>query len=201
MNRLLSILCVSALSALSVSAADLLVPFPAGYEPNWHLYDARAGNLVVAIHPTGNESTSRVFQVRSSQNLVTTDIAGDVRWLEYAPDGQHLLVGHNPEATGQSWTVTVIDSQGQIQTLIGPEKGFDEKLLRQLDDKHLALDRAGNLILLGKQLFMYSLSEGKLSGTGIRLRTPHGVYVHRSGTIYVVDTGKNRILKVERKQP
>jgi sugar lactone lactonase YvrE len=75
--------------------------------------------------------------------------------------------------------------------------------------KHLAIDRDDNVIIAddqNKRIRLYDPGKVTLTsilGSGVEkprrgLLRPHGVCVHEDGSIYVVDTGHNRILCLKR---
>ncbi len=83
--------------------------------------------------------------------------------------------------------------------------------------KHLCIDRDGNVLIADTEnqlIRKYLPAEGKIvrvAGTGkkgtagvggppekVELNQPHGVYVHPSGTVYICDSGNNRVLRIER---
>jgi len=114
-----------------------------------------------------------------------------------------------------------VDRQGQIRTVVGTgEKGEsgDGGEARQATlngPKHLCLDLEGNVIvadtenhLIRKYLpkehrIVRVAGSGKKGTAGLggspelaELNQPHGVYVHRDGTLYIADSSNNRVLKI-----
>lgn len=106
----------------------------------------------------------------------------------------------------------VVDRAGRINTLIKP--GDITPDLK--GPKHLCLDRNGDVIIADAEnnlVRRYSLKTRKtttIAGTGekgdridatnprqTQLNRPHGVYVHRDGTLYITDSYNHRILKVK----
>jgi sugar lactone lactonase YvrE len=117
----------------------------------------------------------------------------------------------------------VVDRQGRIRTLAGTgAKGFsgdggDAKLATFNGPKHLCFDTEGNVIIadtenhairkyIGKDGTIIRIAGSGKKGTAglngppleLDLNQPHGVYVHRDGTLYISDSSNDRILKVER---
>jgi DNA-binding beta-propeller fold protein YncE len=110
----------------------------------------------------------------------------------------------------------VVDPAGKIRTLIGDGKGG----LTLKGPKHLCMDLEGNVIVADTEnhrIVKYLVREGKavaVAGTGekgtagiggppdrVQLNQPHGVTMHQSGTLYIVDSSNNRVLKIERDAP
>ncbi len=114
-----------------------------------------------------------------------------------------------------------VDPQGRIRTLAGTgEKGFagddgDAKLATFNGPKHLCLDLEGNVVIADTENHLirkYVVKDGtmmRVAGTGkkgkagvngspleVELSQPHGVYIHRDGTLYIADSSNDRILKV-----
>jgi sugar lactone lactonase YvrE len=117
-----------------------------------------------------------------------------------------------------------VDPQGKIRTLAGTgQKGFlgdgaDARLATFNGPKHLCFDLDGNVLIADTEnhaIRKYILKDGtivRVAGSGkkgnaglngspleVELNQPHGVYVHRDGTLYISDSSNNRILKVEGK--
>ena len=105
----------------------------------------------------------------------------------------------------------VVDRTGKIRTLIGPGKGA----LTMNGPKHLCVDAKDDVIIADAEnhrILKYTPRDGAvtvIAGTGQKgdridpadpLRTelsrPHGVYVDRSGDLYVTDSYNHRILKM-----
>jgi len=106
----------------------------------------------------------------------------------------------------------VVDSDGRIKTVVGTgERGTQvgAALETQLGSpKHLAIDAQNNVIIAdeaNRRILKYEPNKKQVSillGKGVGkpnrgLSRPHGVYVHRDGTIYIVDTGHHRILSLK----
>jgi DNA-binding beta-propeller fold protein YncE len=117
----------------------------------------------------------------------------------------------------------VVDAQGKIRTVAGTGKaglsgdGGDALKATLRGPKHLCIDRDGNVIIADTAnhvIRKYLPREGKIvrvAGTGKKgsagvggspleaeFNEPHGVYVHPSGTLYIVDSDNHRVLKIER---
>jgi DNA-binding beta-propeller fold protein YncE len=83
-----------------------------------------------------------------------------------------------------------------------------EALATQLKSpKHIAVDAADRVLIADEQnarILQYLPKEGRvvgLLGKGVNqprrgLSKPHGVAVHADGSIYVVDTGHHRVLRL-----
>ncbi len=106
----------------------------------------------------------------------------------------------------------VVTPDGKIRTVAGTgERGGAEgpALAAQLaSPKHVAIDSEDNVIIAddqNKRIRIYNPREGTLRsilGSGVErpkrgLSRPHGVYVHADGSIYVVDTGHHRIIRLQ----
>ena len=115
----------------------------------------------------------------------------------------------------------VVDRAGKIRTVVGTGKagpaGDDGPALAATlhGPKHLCLDRDGNVIIADTDnhvIRKYRSKDGQLvriAGTGeggsagvagpphkVELNQPHGVYVDAKGTLYIVDSLNNRVLKL-----
>jgi sugar lactone lactonase YvrE len=115
----------------------------------------------------------------------------------------------------------VVDSAGKIHTLIGTEKpgasdGTGDARTATLNGpKHLCVDHDGNVIIADTENHLirkYLPRERKIvriAGSGrkgsagidgppleVELNQPHGVYIHRDGTLYISDSSNHRVLKV-----
>ena len=117
----------------------------------------------------------------------------------------------------------VVDAAGRVRTVAGTGKqgasgDRGDALQATLNGpKHLCTDRQGNVITADTENHLirkYLPKEGKIvrvAGTGKKgsaglggppdkaeLSQPHGVTVHKDGTLYVSDSSNNRVLKIER---
>ncbi|MCP4857101.1 MAG: hypothetical protein GY903_21675 [Fuerstiella sp.] len=105
-----------------------------------------------------------------------------------------------------------VNSEGNIRTVAGTGKagGTDgAALTAELNSpKHVAIDPDDNVIIAddqNKRVRLYDPGSGTLTsilGSGVEkprrgLLRPHGVCVHEDGSIYVVDTGHHRILRLQ----
>jgi sugar lactone lactonase YvrE len=115
----------------------------------------------------------------------------------------------------------VVDRTGKIRTVAGTGKagpaGEDGPALAATlrGPKHLCLDRDGNVLIADTDnhvIRKYLPKEGRLvriAGTGktgtaglggppqkVELNQPHGVYVDATGTLFIVDSLNNRVLKI-----
>lgn len=121
----------------------------------------------------------------------------------------------------QGNALRVVDPAGKIRTVVGTgAKGYsgdggDAKLAMMNGPKHLCVDRDDNVLIADAEnhvIRKYLPKSGKIvrvAGTGkkgtagvggspldMQLNRPHGVAVHKSGTIYIVDSSNNRVLKI-----
>jgi DNA-binding beta-propeller fold protein YncE len=161
-----------------------------------------AGDGRKGVPEDGSEArTSPLVDPRA----VAADAAGNVYILER---GGHAL--------------RVVDASGRIRTLVGtgqPGNSGDDGPGRQATlrgPKHLCIDLAGDVLLAdtdNHRIRKYRVREGTIVavvGTGKKgsagldgpplraaLSEPHGVYVHHSGTIYIADSGNDRVVKIE----
>jgi DNA-binding beta-propeller fold protein YncE len=117
----------------------------------------------------------------------------------------------------------VVDANGKIRTVVGTGKagatgdGGDARQATLNGPKHLCVDGDGNVIIADTENHLirkYLPKEGKVvrvAGTGRKgtagldgppekaeLSQPHGVTIHKDGTLYVSDSSNNRVLKIER---
>ena len=105
----------------------------------------------------------------------------------------------------------VVAADGTIRTVVGTGVAGDAlgaALVTQLrSPKHIAIDRSDNVLIADvryRGILQYLHMKGTvvgLLGEGVdvpnfSLSKPHGVYVHADGSIYVVDTGHHRILRL-----
>lgn len=106
----------------------------------------------------------------------------------------------------------VVTPEGTIRTVAGTGKagGADgTALTAQLNSpKHVAIDLDDNLIIAddqNKRVRLYDPNKATVTsilGSGVErprrgLLRPHGVCVHKDGSIYVVDTGHHRVLRLQ----
>lgn len=121
----------------------------------------------------------------------------------------------------QGNALRVVDKAGKIRTVVGTgAKGNsgddgDAKLATMNGPKHLCIDLNDDVLIADAENHVvrrYSPKTGKitrLAGTGtkgtaglngspleVQLNRPHGVTVHKSGTIYIVDSSNDRVLKI-----
>jgi DNA-binding beta-propeller fold protein YncE len=115
----------------------------------------------------------------------------------------------------------VVDADGKIRTVAGTGKAGlagdgGPALKAQLNGpKHLCIDLDGNVIIADTAnhvIRKYLVAEGKIvrvAGSGkkgsagvggdplqVEMNEPHGVCVHPSGTLYIVDSNNHRVLKM-----
>ena len=106
----------------------------------------------------------------------------------------------------------MVAPDGRIRTVAGTGRkaGADGAALTAglNSPKHLAIDHRDNVIIADDQnrrIRLYEPDQGMLTsilGAGVQkpgrdLLRPHGVCVHADGSIYVVDTGHHRILRLQ----
>ncbi len=118
----------------------------------------------------------------------------------------------------------VVDVGGKIRTVVNVSEkkgatgdGGDARQATLSGPKHLCIDREGNVIIADTDnhvIRKFLPHEGKIvlvAGTGkkgeggiggppeqVELNQPHGVTIHRDGTLYITDSYNHRILKIER---
>lgn len=117
----------------------------------------------------------------------------------------------------------VVDSDGTMRTAVGTgEKGDtgdggDARQATMNGPKHLCFDHDGNVLIADTEnhvIRKYLPREGKIvrvAGTGkkgskgmggppleVELSQPHGVYVHKDGSLYISDSSNHRVLKIEK---
>jgi sugar lactone lactonase YvrE len=106
----------------------------------------------------------------------------------------------------------IVTPDGKIRTVAGTGKpGGSEGPALEAElksPKHIAIDLADNVIIAddqNKRICKYDPRQGTLTsilGKGVEvprrgLLRPHGVCVHEDGSIYVVDTGHHRIIRLQ----
>ena len=116
-----------------------------------------------------------------------------------------------------------VDRDGKIHSVVGTGQkgasgnGGDARLATLNGPKHLCIDLDGNVIIADTEnhaIRKYLPREGKIvrvAGNGKKgvnglngppeeaeLNQPHGVYMHRDGTLYIADSSNDRVLKIER---
>jgi DNA-binding beta-propeller fold protein YncE len=165
--------------------------------------DLVAGNGKKGIHEDGADAKNAPLV---DPRAATVDRKGNVYILERS--------GH---------ALRVVDPQGKIRTVAGTGKaglslGDGDPLKAQLNGpKHLCVDLDDNVIIADSanhRVLKYSPTEKKITlvaGTGKKgdsgsggpalttpMNEPHGVFVHPSGTLYIVDSMNNRVFRLER---
>ena len=115
----------------------------------------------------------------------------------------------------------VVSPDGKIRTVAGTGKAGatgdgGEAIKASLNGpKHLCADKEDNIIIADTENHLvrkYLAKEGKIvriAGSGkkgtagvdgpplaVELNQPHGVYLHPSGELYIVDSSNNRVLKI-----
>jgi len=123
------------------------------------------------------------------------------------------------ERSGHS--LRLVETNGTIRTLVGTgQKGNtgdddDARLATMNGPKHLCFDREGDVLIADTEnhvIRKYLTREGKIvriAGTGKKgnkglggppleaeLNQPHGVYIHKDGTLYISDSSNHRVLKI-----
>ncbi len=165
--------------------------------------DLFAGNGKRGVPPDGaNAKGTPLVDPRA----VTVDRQGNVYILERSGNA-----------------LRVVDSHGKIRTVAGTGKagaelgGGDPAKVQFNGPKHLCVDLADNVIIAdtaNHRILRYAPKEQTitlLAGTGKKgftpagddplktnLDEPHGVYVHRSGALYIVDSLNNRVVRLEK---
>jgi DNA-binding beta-propeller fold protein YncE len=117
----------------------------------------------------------------------------------------------------------VVDAEGKIRTVAGTGKagssgdGGPARQATLNGPKHLCVDADGNVLIADAENHLvrkYLPADGKIvriAGTGKKgssgldgppekaeLDRPHGVFVGRSGAIYIADSENHRVLKIEK---
>jgi len=123
------------------------------------------------------------------------------------------------ERSGNS--LRVVSPDGKIRTVAGTGKvgatGDDGEAIKATlnGPKHLCADKEDNIIIADTENHLvrkYLVKEGKIvriAGSGkkgtagidgsplaVELNQPHGVYLHPSGELHIVDSSNNRVLKI-----
>jgi sugar lactone lactonase YvrE len=117
----------------------------------------------------------------------------------------------------------VVDAEGKIRTVAGTGKAGnsgddgDARKATLNGPKHLCVDRDDNVIIADSANHVvrkYTPADGtivRIAGTGkkgdsatggaplaVSLNEPHGVHVHRDGTLFIVDSLNNRVFRWEK---
>jgi hypothetical protein len=117
----------------------------------------------------------------------------------------------------------IVDARGKIRTVVGTGKaglsgdGGPARQVMLNGPKHLCMDAQDNVIIADTDnhvILKYLPREGqviRVAGTGRKgadglggppeqaeLNQPHGVYVDRTGVLYVADSFNHRVLRIER---
>ena len=162
-----------------------------------------AGNGAKGVPPDGAEAASAPLV---DPRAVAVDRRGNVYILER---GGHAL--------------RVVEAGGKIRTVAGTgQKGLggdggDALRATLSGPKHLCLDGEDNVVIADTDnhvIRKFLPREGRMvrvAGTGkpgargvggpsleVELNQPHGVYVHRDGTLYITDSHNQRVLKITR---
>ena len=118
-------------------------------------------------------------------------------------------------------SLRLVDTNGLLRTLIGTGQkgnsgdGGEARQATMNGPKHLCFDLDGNVLIADTEnhvVRQYNPRTGiitRLAGTGKKgtkgiggppleaeLSQPHGVYVHRDGTLYISDSSNHRVLKI-----
>lgn len=139
----------------------------------------------------------------------------DPRAVAVSPAGEVYVLERGGHA------LRVVSPDGKIRTVAGTGvkgaagDGGEARLAQLSGPKHLCLDRDGTVVIADTDNHLirrYDPRTGQIvrvagcgrkgtAGVGgppaaVELNFPHGVTVHRDGTLYIVDSGNNRILKL-----
>jgi DNA-binding beta-propeller fold protein YncE len=162
-----------------------------------------AGNGEKGVPEDGTEAVRAPLV---DPRAVAADGAGNVYILERS--------GH---------ALRVVDDKGRIRTVAGTGKvgasgdGGEARKATLNGPKHLCIDGDGNVFIADTENHLirkYLPKEGKIvrvAGSGQKgngglggppekaeLSQPHGVTIHKDGTLYISDSSNNRVLKIER---
>jgi sugar lactone lactonase YvrE len=156
------------------------------------IINTMAGNGEKGVPRDGDLATNSPLV---DPRAVAVDSKGNVYILERSG---HALRVVTPD--GKIWTVVGTGKRGDA---VGPA------LEAELNSpKHIAVDLADNVIIAdeqNKRICKYDPRERTLTailGSGVAkpnrdLSRPHGVCVHQDGSIYIVDTGHHRIIRLQ----
>jgi sugar lactone lactonase YvrE len=160
-----------------------------------------AGNGQRGVPPDGAVATEAPLV---DPRAVAVDSANNIYLLERS--------GH---------ALRVADSTGKIRTLVGNGKSGssdgdgDARQATLNGPKHLCIDLDGNVIIAdtenhlirkyvpSQQQVVRIVGSGRKGTRGVggpphevELNQPHGVYLHRDGTLYISDSSNHRVLKL-----
>lgn len=180
---ILSVTCVVMLQSAAGFAADTQIPVPSGWTPSPFLFAGSQNNVAVALDQGDPViDGSRVMQAALSGATVLTDIVGKVSSLEYAPDGNSLLVHH-------------VDASASRVTLLGVSGVM---LWTKIDQRAFFFSTTGEMVCAwkggGEIGYGNEVEIFDLSGTTVRKVTADGPLV---GAV-VVGNGDAVILAVGR---
>lgn len=195
------IYCVSVGGDGHIYLADLDHRRIRAVDPKTGLVRTVAGNGQKGVPADGAKATSAPLV---DPRAVIADAAGRVYILER---GGHAL--------------RVVDPNGTLRTVVGTgAKGFSgdggpARAATLNGPKHLCFDRDGSILIADTEnhvIRRYLPGSGRLervAGTGAKgakgvggppleceLNQPHGVTVHRDGTLYISDSSNHRVLKI-----
>lgn len=169
--------------------------------PKTGLVHTVAGNGAKGVPADGAKATGAPL---NDPRAVIADALGQVYILERGGNSLRL-----------------VDTNGLIRTLVGTGQkgnagdGGDARQATMNGPKHLCFDLDGNVLIADTEnhvIRQYRPRDGKivrLVGTGkkgsqgvggspleVELNQPHGVHVHKDGTLYISDSSNSRVLKV-----
>ena len=168
-----------------------------------------ASGIVTTVAGNGEKGTPADDSVAAKSPLV------DPRAACFDSKGNVYVL----ERSGNALRVVSLD--GKIRTVVGTGKvgatgdGGDATKATLNGPKHLCVDKEDNVIIADTENHLirkYLRKEGKVvrvAGNGKKgtagidgpplaaeFNQPHGVYLHPSGELYIVDSSNNRVLKV-----
>lgn len=155
--------------------------------------------IVTTVAGTGEEGVPNDGAEAASNPLV------DPRAVEVDKEGTLYILDRRGNA------LRSVDRQGRIRTLIGPATISPP----MNGPKHLCLDLEGNIIIADTENHLIRKYDPRtqemvdITGTGekgdtlipgdplkTQLNHPHGVYVHKSGALYISDSENHRVLRL-----
>ena len=93
-------------------AGDHIVPLSQGWTPNFYFATTTETEVAIALHQGQSPTDSRVMRKVIDGPEYTTDLTGQVSWLQFSPGTDGHLLAHHRNSAGSK--VTLLDSEGLV---------------------------------------------------------------------------------------